>query len=117
MYELQLHGIDLESALEPDPVVVLGDRYELQQVLLNLVTNAVQAVTACWTGAGAQDQARDHPPGRDAVLRVRDTGPGVPPHLVPHLFTPFFTTKESGPGHRAGPLAQLRPGEGARRAS
>src|SRR4029078_6973260 len=34
----------------------------------------------------------------DAVLRVRDNGPGVPPHLVPHLFTPFFTTKSPGQG-------------------
>src|SRR3954462_6593006 len=45
MYELQLHGIELESELSPTPPVVLGDRYELQQVLLNLVTNAVQAVS------------------------------------------------------------------------
>ena len=32
------------------------------------------------------------------MLRVRDTGPGVPPHLIPHLFTPFFTTKSPGQG-------------------
>ena len=53
VYELQLHGIELESELSPEPVVVLGDRYELQQVLLNLVTNAVQAVSQLRRGGRA----------------------------------------------------------------
>ena len=63
MYELQLHGIDLESAAGPNPVVVLGDRHELQQVLLNLVTNAVQAVSALEQGRVRKIKAGDHPPG------------------------------------------------------
>jgi CheY-like chemotaxis protein len=79
--------------------VVLGDRYELQQVLLNLVTNAVQAVTGLAEGkarritlsTGQTDDGK-------ATLGVRDTGPGVPGHLVPYLFTPFFTTKAPGEG-------------------
>src|SRR6476659_6122571 len=45
VYELQLHGVELEQALSPEPVGVLGDRHELQQVRLNLITNAVQAVS------------------------------------------------------------------------
>jgi two-component system NtrC family sensor kinase len=100
VYELQLHGIELSSELSPEPVIVLGDRYELQQVLLNLVTNAVQAV------AGLEpDQLRGITlstarANGEAVLRVRDTGPGVPKHLAPYLFTPFFTTK--GPGEGTG---------------
>jgi two-component system NtrC family sensor kinase len=98
-YELQLHGIDLESDLSPDAAVVLGDRYELQQVLLNLVTNAVQAVSGL-----AEDKPRritlstSQTDDGWAVLRVRDSGPGVPDHLVPYLFTPFFTTKAPGEG-------------------
>ena len=59
VYELQLHGIELESELSPEPVVVLGDRYELQQVLLNLVNNAVQAVSQLEAGAAALDPAGD----------------------------------------------------------
>ena len=62
VYELQLHGIELESALSPEPIVVLGDRYELQQVLLNLVTNAVQAVSQL-------------PAGRPRRIRVVDRAP------------------------------------------
>ena len=98
-YELQLHGIELDTDLSPDATVVEGDRYELQQVLVNLVTNAVQAVSGL---------AEEHPrritlstsqtDDGKAVLQVRDTGPGVPSHLVPYLFTPFFTTKAAGEG-------------------
>jgi len=100
VYELQLHGIELESALSPQPVVVLGDRHELQQVLLNLVTNAVQAVSTLEPGRPRRIRLETARHDGEAVLRVRDTGPGVPPHLVPHLFTPFFTTK--GPGQGTG---------------
>jgi two-component system, NtrC family, sensor kinase len=100
LYELELHGIELSSELSPEPVIVLGDRYELQQVLLNLVTNAVQAVSGVEPGKRRLiTLATGRSPG-EAVLRVRDTGPGVPSHLVPYLFTPFFTTK--GPGEGTG---------------
>jgi two-component system NtrC family sensor kinase len=98
VYELQLHGIDLDSELSPEPVVVLGDRYELQQVLLNLVTNAVQAVTSLQPGQPRQIRLSTSRSDGDAVLRVRDNGPGVAKHLTPYLFTPFFTTKAPGEG-------------------
>ena len=98
MYELQLHGIELESDLSSDGTTVLGDRYELQQVLLNLVTNAVQAVSGLEPGKPRRIALSTVRSSGEAVLRVRDTGPGVPPHLVPYLFTPFFTTKAPGEG-------------------
>src|SRR5262249_43912792 len=100
MYELQLHGIELESALSPEPVVVLGDRYELQQVLLNLVNNAVQAVSGLEPGRPRRITVVTARADRMAILEVRDTGAGVPPQLASYLFTPFFTTK--GPGEGAG---------------
>jgi two-component system NtrC family sensor kinase len=100
VYELQLHGIELDSVLSPEPVVALGDRYELQQVLLNLVTNAVQAVTTLEAGHPRRITLETARAGGEAILRVRDTGPGVPSHLVSYLFTPFFTTK--GPGEGTG---------------
>ena len=97
-YELQLHGIDLDSDLSEDPTIVLGDRYELQQVLLNLVTNAVQAVSGLEPGKPRRITLSTARSDSEAILRVRDTGPGVPAHLVPYLFTPFFTTKAPGEG-------------------
>ncbi len=100
VYELQLHGIELESELSPEPVVVLGDRYELQQVLLNLVTNAVQAVVGLDPGCPRKILLSTSRAEGQAILRVSDTGPGVPKHLAPYLFTPFFTTK--GPGEGTG---------------
>jgi PAS domain S-box-containing protein len=98
VYELQLHGIELDSELSADPVVVLGDRYELQQVLLNLVTNAVQSVSGLQPGRPRHITLITNRSNSEAVLRVRDTGPGVPKHLTPYLFTPFFTTKAPGEG-------------------
>jgi two-component system, NtrC family, sensor kinase len=98
VYELHLHGIELESALSPEPVVVLGDRYELQQVLLNLVNNAVQAVSQLEAGQPRQIRLETALQSGTAILRVRDSGPGVPPHLISYLFTPFFTTKAPGEG-------------------
>jgi len=100
MYELQLHGIELESDLSPEPTLVLGDRYELQQVLLNLVTNAVQAVSGLEPGKARRIILATRRSDGETMLSVRDTGPGVPAHLVPYLFTPFFTTK--GPGEGTG---------------
>lgn len=97
-YELQLHGIELESDLSPDTTIVLGDRYELQQVLLNLVTNAVQAVSGLEPGRPRRITLSISQSNEETVLCVRDTGPGVPHHLVPYLFTPFFTTKAPGEG-------------------
>jgi two-component system, NtrC family, sensor kinase len=98
VYKLQLHRIELDSELSADPVVVLGDRYELQQVLLNLVTNAVQAVGGLEPGRPRRITLSTSRSDGEAVLRVRDTGPGVPKHLAPYLFTPFFTTKAPGEG-------------------
>jgi two-component system NtrC family sensor kinase len=98
MYELQLHGIELEPDFGAEPVVVLGDRYELQQVLLNLVNNAVHAVSQLEAGRPRRIRLETRLQGGMAILRVCDSGPGVPPHLVSYLFTPFFTTKAPGEG-------------------
>jgi two-component system, NtrC family, sensor kinase len=98
VYELQLHGIELDSELSPEPVVVLGDRYELQQVLLNLVNNAVHAVSQLEPGLPRRIRLETAIQNGTAVLRVGDSGPGVPPHLISYLFTPFFTTKAPGEG-------------------
>ncbi len=65
----------------------------LRQVFLNLIVNALQAV-----GAQGTVQVETALEGSQAVVRVRDDGPGVPPEIQERLFDPFFTTKEAGEG-------------------
>ena len=99
VYELQLHGIELESELSPDSGGGAGRP-------LRAAAGSAQPGDQCGAGgerAGAGEAPADyalHHPDREgnAVLRVRDTGPGVPSHLAPYLFTPFFTTKAPGEG-------------------
>jgi CheY-like chemotaxis protein len=86
--------------LAPQPVAVLGDRQELQQVLLNLIMNAAQAMAELDPAAPRRLHLSTGRQGTEALLRVSDTGPGVPSEQVAQLFTPFFTTK--GPGHGTG---------------
>jgi CheY-like chemotaxis protein len=70
----------------------------MQQVVLNLLTNAVHALSTLPEGAPRQVILEANQEGANAFLRVSDSGPGVPPNLVAQLYTPFFTTKEPGQG-------------------
>lgn len=83
---------DVDPALPPVSV----DSLQIEQVLLNLITNARDAIEATGTGAIAirTQRASD---GRIA-LSVTDTGPGIPAEIQPRIFDPFFTTKEVGKG-------------------
>lgn len=76
-----------------------GDAEQLKQVLINLVQNAIQAIG---TGPGRieiRTMRGDLRGSSDAVeVRVQDSGPGIPPEQQPHIFVPFFTTKEKGTG-------------------
>lgn len=96
-YDLRLKDVEVErdfASVLPD---VLGDRHALQQVVLNLLTNAAQAVTE--NSPGAPRKIRVATWFEDRVhLRVTDTGPGIPDDVARQLFTPFFTTKEPGQG-------------------
>lgn len=98
-YDLRLRDVDTQVVLPDALPEVIGDRHALQQVVLNLLTNAAQAV-----GDLPDDRSRsiriDTWADGQVHLRVSDSGPGVPERLERHLFTPFFTTKE--PGHGTG---------------
>ncbi len=81
----------------------LGDRQRLQQVLLNLIENAVHAVKEKGEKDGkvevmgfVDDQQRQ------VIIKVRDNGPGIPPDLLENIFDPFFTTKDIGEGSGLG---------------
>jgi two-component system NtrC family sensor kinase len=111
-YELKLRDIKLETTLDPGVPTVLGDRYQIQQVVVNLVTNAIHAVQA-------------NPPDRvrriglvtavedgDVLLKVSDSGAGIPEEVVGQIFTPFFTTKAPGQGTGLGLSISYRILEG-----
>jgi C4-dicarboxylate-specific signal transduction histidine kinase len=79
------------------PVTVLAERVALEQIVHNLLTNALQALDLVPADERklASHIAVEHGVG---VLRVADTGPGMAPDILPHVFEPFFTTREGGLG-------------------
>ncbi|MGN6389271.1 MAG: sensor histidine kinase [Burkholderiaceae bacterium] len=78
-----------------DSVQVVGDTVRTEQVLINLMRNALDAVEAAPARVVTITLERD---GADAVIRIADTGHGIPEQIVQHLFEPFFTTKPSEKG-------------------
>ena len=98
-YQLQQDNVKVVTEFAPSPYV-LGDENALQQVLLNLVQNAHQAMVQI---AGARVlTVRVWPDGASVCLEVRDTGPGIPEEAMPRIFDPFFTTKPPGEGSGLG---------------
>jgi signal transduction histidine kinase len=78
-------GVKLEMALVEEDVVVSGDRTRLEQVAANLIDNAIK-----YTPAGGHVVVQVQRDGADAVLRVRDDGPGIPAEELPHLWERLF---------------------------
>ena len=78
----------------PDAVIVEVDEDQIQQLLLNLMLNSLDVMP---DGGSLSVQIASLPDGQ-AELRVRDTGPGIPAELLPRLFDPFISTKETGIG-------------------
>jgi signal transduction histidine kinase len=91
------HNVTISTVLSPDPLIVKGDRVQLEQVILNLVANAIDALddTCKDRQITVQTMRRDDDA---AELSVSDTGPGVRPDALKQIFEPFFTTKQSGMG-------------------
>jgi C4-dicarboxylate-specific signal transduction histidine kinase len=93
----QLRLRQIEVAVEPgtEPLVVDGNAIQLEQVFVNLLTNARDALSEVETKRISIACERRPPIG---VVRFADSGPGVPDDLEPRIFDPFFTTKEVGAG-------------------
>jgi two-component system NtrC family sensor kinase len=136
-YEIRVSGIELSTDLSEGIPQTLGDFHQLQQVLLNLINNAVHAVSSSGgkgeirvstrlRGAGDPGAPDITPPS--IVMEVEDTGPGIPSEQLNRIFEPFFTTKEVGQGtglglsltygivqeHGGSIRADSTPGEGSR---
>jgi PAS domain S-box-containing protein len=92
---LEVDGIRLVTMLDPGLAPILGDASTLQQVLLNLVTNAREAMTS-----GGEIRIETGAAERPDWVRVAisDTGPGISPEELLKVFDPFYTTKRTGTG-------------------
>jgi signal transduction histidine kinase len=97
-YEQTLANISIVEALAAGLPPAFADPHQFQQVLLNLIINAEQAMLTA-NGRGTLVLRSWHDLDGDAViLEVNDDGPGVPEDVQPRIFDPFFTTKEVGKG-------------------
>jgi PAS domain S-box-containing protein len=95
------HGIRQHGSLPPGLPLVLGDRVQLQQVVLNLVMNGIEAMAEISDrgrelSVRAQRHQLDDGPG--VLVSVEDTGPGLPPESLDRVFEAFYTTKAKGLG-------------------
>jgi PAS domain S-box-containing protein len=95
--EVTSHKALLRLQLESDLPAVLGDRIQLQQVIINLILNAVQAMLTV-EGRPRSVVVFSRNDGDQVLLDVQDSGPGIDPENTAQLFEAFFTTKPSGMG-------------------
>jgi len=97
-YEQRVTNIQVIDALAAGLPQVFADGHQIQQVLLNLVINAEQAMLAA-NGRGVLVVRTWHDlHGEAVILEINDDGPGIPEEVRPKIFDPFFTTKEVGQG-------------------
>ena len=93
------NGVLVRTQLAEGLPPVQGDRVQLQQVILNLIVNAVQAMSGVGEGARELQISIDAVPSEGGVrVGVRDTGPALSPESLSRLFEPFYTTKPEGMG-------------------
>lgn len=96
--EMRRNAISLETSLAPDVPPIQGDRVQLQQVVLNLIVNAIEAMKGCDARPRALAIASARDRGDAVTVEVSDSGPGIDADHVDRLFEAFYTTKEEGIG-------------------
>jgi PAS domain S-box-containing protein len=92
------YGISLQTRLAPDLPMVQGDRTQLQQVILNLILNAIEAMGELNDGNRELSISTETGPTGSVLVTVRDSGPGLDPADVERVFQAFYTTKAKGMG-------------------
>ncbi|HET7088651.1 MAG TPA: ATP-binding protein [Anaerolineae bacterium] len=92
-YLVQRAGVEVVADLPAQPVMVIYDAQQIEQVLINLIQNAIQAMPDGGTLRVSLRQA-----GEAVAIAVQDTGVGIPPEKLTRVFDPFFTTKPDGEG-------------------
>ena len=93
---LEDHAITLSTDLAERHWPLLGDAYQLKQVFLNLLLNACDVMPGGGTITIHAEGPAPH--GSSVMIRISDTGGGIPPEILPQIFKPFFTTKRHGTG-------------------
>jgi C4-dicarboxylate-specific signal transduction histidine kinase len=97
--DLRAHGISISSELEENLPQIAGDQIQLQQVILNLVKNGIDALSLLEPAKIRAIRVVTTRGSNSSVsLLVQDTGPGITPESQASIFDPFFTTKSSGMG-------------------
>jgi len=110
-HQLKVHRIEVKLSFAPDLPPVLADHNRLEQVFVNLVSNAIDAIEEKSEHPGeAVEQPRrigirSYASGDRVVAEVADTGVGIPEDVRGKLFEPFFTTKKVGKGTGLGPAS------------
>ena len=94
-HKIELHNIRLKNELSECPLRITGDTNRLQQCLLNLIFNAVEAMPE---GGDLYVGSRLDPNQQSCEITVRDTGCGIPKTDLEHIYDPFFTNKPEGEG-------------------
>jgi PAS domain S-box-containing protein len=96
--EIQRNGVSLRTKLAKSLPLVRGDRIQLQQVILNFLVNAMEAMSGVSEGSRELLISTEENGSDGVLLAVRDSGPGLPPQSLEHLFEAFYTTKPGGMG-------------------
>jgi C4-dicarboxylate-specific signal transduction histidine kinase len=96
--EVHSNGVSLQTRLGEDMPLILGDRIQLQQVILNLLINAIEAMSGVSENPRELVVRSEKDGSQEVLVAVRDSGPGLDPKSLDHLFTAFFTTKPKGMG-------------------
>ena len=102
--QLKLREIAVVTDLQPDLPLIMADANRLEQVFINLLINARDAIEAKWWGNVAPDDKaktiflKTRTENGMAVVEITDTGTGIPDAVIDKIFEPFFTTKQVGKG-------------------
>ena len=96
--ELQQHGVSLETELYPNLGSIMGNRVQLQQVILNLIKNGIEAMSAVTLRPRVLRVSSQTDEHENVIIAVTDTGTGLDPTTMERIFDAFFTTKPEGMG-------------------